>query len=99
MVNRLNNEIMVTVMVTFYNQKKYIYDSLNAIFNQKTNFKFEVICGDDGSSDGTYEELLKWQERHPDVCRVIQMPREQGKKYEPIVRVSNSRFCMLKQAR
>lgn len=90
---------MVTVMVTFFNQKKYIFDSLNSIFNQKTNFKYEVICGDDGSTDGTYEELLIWKNRYPDICTVLQMPRELGKKYEPIVRVSNNRHNMLKNAR
>lgn len=95
----MNNEIMVTVMVTFYNQKKYIKDSLSAIFNQKTNFKYEVICGDDGSSDGTYEELLEWQKKYPEICTVVQMPREIGKKYEPIIRASNNRWCMLKLAK
>lgn len=95
----MNNEIMVTVMVTFYNQKKYIKDSLSVIFNQKTNFKYEVICGDDGSSDGTYEELLEWQKKYPEMCTVVQMPREYGEKYEPIVRVSNNRHAMLKKAK
>lgn len=90
---------MVTVMVTFYNQKKYIFDSLNSIFNQKTNFKYEVICGDDGSTDGTYEELLTWQKKYPQICTVLQMPRDQQKKYEPIVRVSNNRHNMLKHAK
>lgn len=95
----MKTDIMVTVMVTFYNQKKYIFDSLNAIFHQKTDFKYEVICGDDGSSDGTYEELLRWQEKYPEICTVLQMPREQDRKYEPIIRVSNNRHHMLKHAR
>ena len=89
---------MVTVMVTFYNQKQYIGDSLNSVFGQKTNFEYEVLCGDDGSSDGTYEELLLWKAKYPDRCNVFQMPREQGKKYEPIIRVSNNRFNLLKHA-
>ena len=95
----MKNEIIVTVMVTFYNQKQYIYDSLSAIFNQKTDFSYEVICGDDGSTDGTYEQLIKWQEKYPDMCTVLQMPREQGKKYEPIVRVSSNRVTLLKHAK
>lgn len=89
---------MVTIIVTFYNQKQYIYDSLNSIFSQKTEFEYEVLCGDDGSSDGTYEELLRWQEKYPDRCKVYKMPRQQGKKYEPIIRVSNNRFTLLKHA-
>ena len=95
----MKNDVMVTVMVTFYNQKQYINDSLSAIFNQKTDFYYEVLCGDDGSTDGTYEELLRWQEKYPEQCTVLQMPREQGKKYEPIVRVSNNRVTLLKHAK
>lgn len=95
----MKNDIMVTVMVTFYNQKQYIYDSLNAIFNQKTDFSFEVLCGDDGSTDGTYEELLLWQEKYPEQCSVYQMPRERERKYEPIVRVSSNRHTLLKHAK
>ncbi len=94
-----NDEIMVTVMVTFYNQKKYVFESLSAIFNQKTNFRYEVICGDDGSNDGTYEELLAWKEKYSNMCTVLQMPRDAEKKYEPIVRVSNNRYNMLKNAK
>lgn len=93
------NDTMVTVMVTFYNQKSYIKDSLEAIFSQKTNFEFEVLCGDDGSSDGTYEELLYWEQQYPEKCRVYQRPRECGKTYEPIVRVSENRVNLLKHAK
>lgn len=95
----MQNDIMVTVMVTFYNQKQYIKDSLGSIFNQETNFCYEVLCGDDGSTDGTYEELLRWKEQYSDRCFVFRMPREQGKKYEPIVRVSKNRVNLLKYAK
>ena len=94
----MNNDIVVSVMITYYNQKQYIKDSLGSVLSQKTNFKYEVLCGDDGSSDGTYEELLKWQEKYPGVCKVFQMPRETGVKYEPIVRASNNRHNLLKHA-
>lgn len=95
----MSKDIIVSVMITYYNQKAYIKDSLGSVITQETNFLFEIICGDDGSCDGTYEELISWQERYPDIIKVIQMPREAGKKYEPIIRVSNSRCIMWKQAR
>lgn len=92
-------EIMVSVMITFYNQKKYINSSLKTVLDQKTDFKYEVICGDDGSTDGTYEELLKWQVRYPDIIKIIRMPRKENIKFEPINRVSNNRKSMLKIAK
>ena len=94
-----NNSIEVSVMVTFYNQAEYVKQTLESVLSQKTDFKYEVILGDDGSSDGTYELLLEWKEKYPDVFVVLQMPRDKDKKYEPIIRASNNRCNMLKHAR
>ncbi|NME83743.1 glycosyltransferase family 2 protein [Clostridium sp. SM-530-WT-3G] len=95
----MNNNIIVTVMVTFFNQLEYIQQCLQSIIEQSVSFKYEIICGDDGSTDGTYEELLKWKSYYPDIISVYQMPRDLNAKYEPIVRVSNNRFNMLKHAK
>lgn len=95
----MNNEIMVSVLITYYNQVEYVKTSLQSVLSQKTDFIFEVLCGDDGSSDGTYEELLKWKKKYPNLCRVYRMPRDNDKIYEPIVRASNNRHNLLKHAK
>lgn len=95
----MKNDLAVSVMITYYNQKQYIGDSLGSVLSQETTFPVEIICGDDGSDDGTYEELLSWRDRYPDIIRVIRMPREADKKYEPIVRVSYNRYTMWQQAK
>jgi len=43
----------VSVCVVTYNQEKYIEQCLRSILEQKTNFPFEVIVGDDCSTDLT----------------------------------------------
>lgn len=48
-----NKDIMVTVAVVTYNQEKYISRTLDCIAAQQTDYRFEVIIGDDGSTDGT----------------------------------------------
>ena len=95
----MNKDIVVSVLITYYNQLQYIEDSLTSVLNQKTSFGYEIICGDDGSADGTFEELLCWKEKYPEVISVIQMPRLAGEKYEPIVRVSNCRYALYGKAR
>lgn len=95
----MDNEITVSVLISYYNQKKYVKDSIESVINQKTKFQYEIICGDDGSVDGTYEELLGWKQKYPNLIRVFQMSREKDVHYEPIVRASNNRFNMLKKAR
>jgi glycosyltransferase involved in cell wall biosynthesis len=54
----------VSVCVVSYNQEKYIRQCLQSIVDQATDFDFEVIVGDDFSTDGTrviIEEFEKIQ--------------------------------------
>lgn len=59
--------IYVSVIVPTYNQSNFISQALDSILMQKTNFRFEVLIGDDGSADGTREILTKYQREYPGV--------------------------------
>lgn len=52
------NEIMVSVIVPVYNTEQYLEQCLNSILDQ-TLREIEVICVDDGSSDGSVELIQK----------------------------------------
>lgn len=43
----------VSVCIIAYNQEEYIYQCLTSILNQKTNFEFDLVIGEDCSTDGT----------------------------------------------
>lgn len=60
-MTELNNGVLVAVCCITYNQTDYISDCIESIFLQKTNFDFKVYVGDDNSTDGTWEKLLKYQ--------------------------------------
>lgn len=49
------NKPFLSVCVVTYHQVKYISECLKSILNQKTNFQFEILIGDDASTDGTTE--------------------------------------------
>lgn len=55
----------VSVCVVTYNQEKYIAHCLQSIVDQETNFEFEVIVGDDASTDKTAEIIKFYQEKYP----------------------------------
>ena len=46
---------LVSVVMITYNHEKYIKQSLDAILSQQTNFDFEVVVGEDKSTDSTLE--------------------------------------------
>lgn len=64
---------VVSVIIPVYNIKKYIYRSVESVFNQ-THKKVQVIIVDDGSTDGSYEictELVKKDERIIYICHDV----------------------------
>lgn len=65
------NTPKVSVCVITYNQEKYISQCLQSIVDQKTDFDFEIIVGDDGSTDGTREIVRGYAEKHPGIFRLF----------------------------
>lgn len=56
----------VSICVVTYNQERYIRQCLQSIVDQQTNFDFEIIVGDDCSSDGTREIVKEFSKKYPD---------------------------------
>lgn len=56
---RISNSPAISVVVPVFNAEEYLEDCLSSIFNQ-TFGNVEVICVDDGSTDGSGKILDKW---------------------------------------
>lgn len=69
---------MVSVIVTTYNQELYIGEALEGILNQKVSFQYEIIVGDDCSTDRTGEIVRQFQSKYPDIIKVITNSRNVG---------------------
>ena len=61
----LINEIpLVSVCVVTYQHKNYIRTCLDGILMQQTSFPFEIILGEDASTDGTREICMEYAEQN-----------------------------------
>lgn len=58
---------LVSVIVPTYNQEQYIISTLQSINNQLTDFYFEVLVGDDCSTDNTGELCKQFSMSNPHV--------------------------------
>jgi glycosyltransferase involved in cell wall biosynthesis len=47
------NDIIVSVFILTYNQEQFIAQTIESILMQKTNFKFQLVIGEDCSKDST----------------------------------------------
>jgi glycosyltransferase involved in cell wall biosynthesis len=57
--------------VVTYNQEKYICQCLQSIVDQDAGFPFEVIVGDDCSTDGTQAIIKEFAARYPGVIKPV----------------------------
>lgn len=62
---RNNSSCKVSVCITTYNLEEYVAQTLESVLCQETSFDYEVIVGDDFSTDRTREILLQYKERFP----------------------------------
>jgi glycosyltransferase involved in cell wall biosynthesis len=68
----------VSVCVVTYNQEKYIRQCLQSIVDQKADFDFEIIVGEDCSTDGTKDIVREFEERYPGVVKPIYQKTNTG---------------------
>jgi glycosyltransferase involved in cell wall biosynthesis len=64
------------VLVPTYQHHDFIEGCLNSIISQHTNFHFEVLVGEDESSDGTRAICERYAAAHPDRIRLFLRSRK-----------------------
>lgn len=69
---------MVSVHMITYNHQPYIRRAVQSVLDQKTSFPFELVIGEDCSTDATRDIVLEYQQRHPQVVRVVTSERNVG---------------------
>lgn len=85
----------VSFLVTYYNQKQYVSQSLESILKLEKPFQWEILVGDDGSDDGTTQVVREYMDRYPENIFLYVMDREPEKKYEVVRRASANRLNLV----
>jgi glycosyltransferase involved in cell wall biosynthesis len=68
--------IKLSISLITYNHEQFIAKTLNSILSQEVNFKYEIIIGEDCSSDNTRKIVKEFQDLYPDIIKLI--PREKN---------------------
>ncbi len=69
----------VSVTIITYNQKNFIRKAIDSALMQETTFPFEILVGDDFSSDGTREIIQEYERQYPGKVVGVLHPRNMGK--------------------
>lgn len=73
-------EPLVSVKMITYNHAPFITQAIEGVLQQKTTFPFELVIGEDCSTDGTREIVFEYQKKYPYIIRVISSDKNVGMK-------------------
>jgi len=68
---RLCAHPLVSVSMITYNHEAFIRQAIEGVLMQKTDFDFELVIGEDCSTDATREICFEYQRRCPERVRVL----------------------------
>lgn len=72
----------VSFVMPAYNASNFIKRALDSLLVQK-GAKFEIVVIDDCSTDGTADIVRDYENRYPDIVRLVQMPSNSGCAFIP----------------
>ncbi len=69
---------LVSVKMITYNHAPFIAQAIEGVLRQKTDFSFELVIGEDCSTDGTRKIVFEYQKKYPNVIRIITSDQNVG---------------------
>jgi len=74
----MTKEIEVSILMIAYNRENYIGEALKGVLNQVTSFSYEIIIGEDCSTDNTLAICQKYKQEYPDKINLIANEKNLG---------------------
>jgi glycosyltransferase involved in cell wall biosynthesis len=68
----------VSVVLRTYEHAHFIAQAIESVLIQQTPFRFELVIGEDCSTDGTREIVEEYAQRHPQSIKAVLPPRNIG---------------------
>jgi glycosyltransferase involved in cell wall biosynthesis len=62
----MHTDMKVSICIPTYNHVNFISQCLDSVLMQKTDFNYEILVGEDDSSDGTRELCSEYARKYPD---------------------------------
>lgn len=74
----LENRPVISIAMLVYNHEKYLEQALQSIFDQKIDVSFEVVIGEDYSSDNSRKIIKEWMKKFPERIRLLPQEHNLG---------------------
>lgn len=70
--------VKVSVLIKAYNHERFIAQAVESAVRQQTDFPYEIVIGEDCSTDGTRAIALSLRDTYPDKIRLLLRARNLG---------------------
>jgi glycosyltransferase involved in cell wall biosynthesis len=77
----MENDIVtprVSVLMISYNHENFIAQAIESVIMQKTKFPFELVIGEDCSTDNTREIIEGYQQKYPKIIKLLPSDKRYG---------------------
>lgn len=75
---RVPSRPLVSVWMIAYNHERFVEEAIRSSLAQATSFDFEIVIGEDCSTDRTREIVRDYQSQYPDRIRLLLQPVNRG---------------------
>lgn len=93
----MNSVPLVNIVMVTYNQEKYISQAIESVLKQKTTFSFQLIIGEDCSSDKTLHICKQYADSYPGKILLIKNSTNLGlvKNYERVFNACTAKYIAI----
>ncbi len=88
---------LVSIVICTYNRAQLICKAVDSVLSQKINFPIEILIGDDFSNDDTWNILLDYQKRYPEIFTLILQEKNLGigKNWASVMKLVQGKYVAL----
>jgi glycosyltransferase involved in cell wall biosynthesis len=77
-LNEEQRPVKVSVLIKAYNHEAFIAQAVEGVVQQQTDFPYEIVIGEDCSTDSTRAIVVRLREQYPDKIRLLLRERNLG---------------------
>ncbi|MEO8404385.1 MAG: glycosyltransferase, partial [Chitinophagaceae bacterium] len=85
---------LISIGVMAYNQEKFVRQTMDCILAQQCHYPFEIIIGDDASTDNTRKVLLEYQRKFPNIIKLLPEAPNKGvlKNFRSVIEACTGKY-------
>lgn len=94
------HEPIISILCIAYNHEQYIRQAIESFLHQKTIYPFEIIIGEDCSSDNTLSIIREYETKYPSIIKLISSEKNVGmqKNFIRVLEASRGEFLAVCEA-